>query len=117
MKCWIARHLRRIADQLDPPLPQQSGSKEGEKLHFKEDDHQMLAPHEIKAALVLRGIRQKAIARRLSVTPQTVNAVVAGRKRSARVQREIARALGRRGGQGRMTEVNHSHLHCCLGIT
>lgn len=55
-----------------------------------------MKPHEIKAALVLKQIKQSDIAKRLGVTRQTVNAVIAGRNKSKRVRRAIAKAIGRR---------------------
>jgi len=48
----------------------------------------------VKAALVLNGIKQIEIARRLHLTAGTVSAVIAGKRQSARIQRAIARALG-----------------------
>lgn len=54
-----------------------------------------LDPRERKAALVLLGVRQADIARRLGVTATHVSDVLHGRRRSPRVEGEIAEALGR----------------------
>jgi len=48
----------------------------------------------VKAFLVQAGIKQSDIARRLRVSPTTVCLIVSGKKKSARVRREIARQLG-----------------------
>ena len=53
-------------------------------------------PRRRKAALVLAGVRQADIARRLSVAPTHVSDVIHGRRRSLRVEAAIAEALGRR---------------------
>lgn len=53
-----------------------------------------LSPRERKAALVLKGIKQADIARRLGVAPTHVSDVVYGRRRSVRVETAIAEALG-----------------------
>lgn len=54
-----------------------------------------LSPRERKAELVLKGIKQADIARRLGVAPTHVSDVVYGRRRSVRVEKAIAEALGR----------------------
>ena len=48
-----------------------------------------------KAALVLRGVSQAEIARKSGVTATHVSDVLYGRRRSQRVERAIAEALGR----------------------
>lgn len=52
-----------------------------------------MKPNEIKAALMLKNIRQTDIARRLKLRQSTVNDVIAGRGKSARVQNEVAKLL------------------------
>lgn len=54
-----------------------------------------LDPLQRKAALILHGVRQADIARSLGVTATHVSDVVHGRRRSPRVERAIAEALGR----------------------
>ena len=54
-----------------------------------------LDPRQRKAALVLHGVSQADIARRAGVTPTHVSDVLHGRRRSPRVERAIAEALGR----------------------
>lgn len=54
-----------------------------------------LDPRQRKAALVLRGVSQADIARRAGVTATHVSDVLHGRRRSPRVERAIAEALGR----------------------
>jgi DNA-binding XRE family transcriptional regulator len=49
-------------------------------------------PLEIKAALIRLGISQVQISRRVGVSPQTVCAVIKGRKTSARVTRALIEA-------------------------
>lgn len=56
-----------------------------------------LAPCEqknIKGLLVMAGIKQVEIARGLKVSRSFVSDVVAGKKKTRRIQRAIARALG-----------------------
>ena len=48
----------------------------------------------IKAMMVLRGVKQVDICRKLRVKPGTVSMVVSGKKTSNRIMRTIARALG-----------------------
>lgn len=58
-----------------------------------------LGPRQRKAALVLKGVKQADIARRLGVAPTHVSDVIYGRRRSARVEEAIAEALGRPQGE------------------
>ncbi len=48
----------------------------------------------IKALLVLRGLKQAELAGKIGVSPQFFSQVVARKRKSARVQRFIADALG-----------------------
>ncbi len=48
----------------------------------------------IKVLLVVAGVKQVDIARRLRVSRSFVSEVVAGKKRTYRIRRAIARALG-----------------------
>ena len=52
-------------------------------------------PTEIKAALILKGVKMNEIARNCNVRPTTVSQVVACRSKSARIQINIARIIGR----------------------
>ena len=54
-----------------------------------------MKPTEIKAALILKGVKMNEIAHNCSVRPTTVSQVVAGRSKSARIQITIARIIGR----------------------
>ena len=57
----------------------------------------MLANNEqknIKALLVVAGVKQVDIARRLKTSRSFVSEVVSGKKRTLRVRRAIARSLG-----------------------
>lgn len=57
----------------------------------------LLAPSaqkNVKGLLVLAGIKQIELARRLRVSRSFVSEVVAGKKRTVRIRRAIARALG-----------------------
>lgn len=56
----------------------------------------MLDRFAITADLQRRGMSQAAIARKLGVTHVLVSYVVSGKRRNARVRREIARVLRRR---------------------
>ena len=53
-----------------------------------------MTPREIKAALILKGITQTAIAKKLGVLTCTVGQVIAGRSKSARIAKQIAEELG-----------------------
>ena len=50
--------------------------------------------NEIRAELIRRGIRLVDIARELKVAPSTVRVVVAGHRRSRRIERYIAQRIG-----------------------
>lgn len=54
-----------------------------------------MSPREIRAELVLRGIKQREIADALGVSETVVSLVIDRKRRSQRVQRAIARAIGR----------------------
>lgn len=54
-----------------------------------------MKPNEIKAELVRANVTQADIARDLGVKRMTVHCVIAGRGKSARIQREVARRLGK----------------------
>ena len=51
---------------------------------------------EIKAALILKGISMAEIARKFKVQPTVVSQIVAGRSRSARIQKHMAKLLGKK---------------------
>jgi len=53
-----------------------------------------LTYRERKAALVLKGVSLSDIARELGVSQQHVSQVVAGARRSPRVEEAVARAIG-----------------------
>jgi|LSQX01.1.fsa_nt_gb predicted transcriptional regulator len=50
-------------------------------------------PRQIRAALVLKGIRQVEIAKGLGVTEVAVSRVISGQLRSARIERAVAKAI------------------------
>lgn len=54
-----------------------------------------LAPLDRKAELVRRGISMSEIARRLDVTAQHVSMVIAGKRRSPRIEEEVSKAIGK----------------------
>lgn len=54
-----------------------------------------MTPREIRAELILRGINQRSIADQLGVSESAVSHVISGRKRSDRIRRAVARALGK----------------------
>lgn len=54
-----------------------------------------MQPNEIKAALVLARVRQSSVARKTGFSQPYVSDIIAGNRRNARVEREIARAIGR----------------------
>lgn len=54
-----------------------------------------MTPREIRAHLILSGVRQKEIADQLGVSKASVSRVIDGHSRSARIQLAIARAIGR----------------------
>jgi|DewCreStandDraft_3_1066083.scaffolds.fasta_scaffold00874_4 transcriptional regulator with XRE-family HTH domain len=53
-----------------------------------------MRPEEIKARLILKGITQAEIARRLKVSRGAISQVISGRERNQRIRKAIARALG-----------------------
>jgi len=50
--------------------------------------------NKVKSLMVLKGVKQVDICRKLHVTPQTVSLIVSGKKKSARIRAAIAKALG-----------------------
>jgi len=54
-----------------------------------------MKPAEIKAALVLRGVKQAAIARQVGHSSAFVNDVITRKRRSPAIERAIAEALGK----------------------
>ena len=54
-----------------------------------------MKPNEIKAALMLKGIKQGEIARMLGITAAAVSSVIAGRYKSKRVKLQIAKILSK----------------------
>jgi transcriptional regulator with XRE-family HTH domain len=50
--------------------------------------------NKVKAMMVIKGIKQVDICRRLDVRPSTVSLIVSGKKKSARIRAAIAKALG-----------------------
>jgi lambda repressor-like predicted transcriptional regulator len=54
-----------------------------------------MTPREIKAALILKGVTQVAIAKKLDVTPTLVCNTIKGTEDNAKVRRAIAAELGR----------------------
>jgi transcriptional regulator with XRE-family HTH domain len=52
-----------------------------------------MEPNEIKALMVLKGIKQSDIAKQLGIKRSSVCGVVSGQHPSRRVQKAIARAL------------------------
>lgn len=54
-----------------------------------------MSPREIRAELMLRGIKQQEIADSLGVSASHVSHVIDGKRTSERVQRAIAKAIGR----------------------
>lgn len=53
-----------------------------------------LVGEKIKAQMVLKGVSQREICRTLHVAPATVSLIVSGKKKSRRIRRAIAKALG-----------------------
>ena len=47
----------------------------------------------VKALLVLNGIKQVTISRKLKVTPTVVSFVISGKRKSARISKAIAQEL------------------------
>ena len=54
-----------------------------------------MKPNDIKAAIQRAGTTQVAIAQYLGVSPSTMNQVISGRTRSARVEAEINKICGK----------------------
>lgn len=50
--------------------------------------------NKVKSMMVLKGVSQREICRSLHVTPATVSLIVSGKKKSRRVRKAIAKALG-----------------------
>ncbi|VBB05036.1 Hypothetical protein LUCI_0242 [Lucifera butyrica] len=55
-----------------------------------------MTPRQIKAAIILAGESQRRIARRLKVTDGAITQVIYGITTSGRIQREIARVIGKK---------------------
>jgi lambda repressor-like predicted transcriptional regulator len=55
-----------------------------------------MKPNEIKAALVLAGVRQVTIARATGFSGAYVADVITGNRRSEKIERAIAEAIGKR---------------------
>ncbi|HEX3048676.1 MAG TPA: helix-turn-helix domain-containing protein [Bacillota bacterium] len=55
----------------------------------------IITPSEIKAALILKGITQASIAKKLGVSSSLVSMVIHGTEKSKKVRREIAGILGK----------------------
>lgn len=53
-----------------------------------------MTAREIIAALILRGVKRREIAKKLNVTDQMIHQVIYGRSTSRRVQAYIARLIG-----------------------
>ena len=54
---------------------------------------EIVTPMEIKAALILKGIKMVEVAEKCNVKPTTVSQVIAGRSKSARIQITIAKII------------------------
>mgnify|MGYP003608954723 FL=1 len=54
---------------------------------------EIVTPVEIKAALILKGIKMVEVAEKCNVKPTTVSQVIAGRSKSARIQITIAKII------------------------
>lgn len=54
-----------------------------------------MTPKEIRAQLILRGIRQRDIAIQLGVRPSSISQVINRKAHSTRIEWAIARALGK----------------------
>lgn len=59
-------------------------------------EDQLSGEDRVKSLMVLKGVQQVDICRKLHVTPATVSLIVSGKKTSARVRLAIAKALGMR---------------------
>ena len=54
-----------------------------------------MKPNEIRAALLMKGIRLVDIANKLKVSRSAVSSIISGKYKSARIQEEIAGAIGK----------------------
>ncbi|OUN00482.1 MAG: hypothetical protein BAA04_08260 [Firmicutes bacterium ZCTH02-B6] len=54
-----------------------------------------MTPREIRAALILRGVKQRDVAQELGVSEAIVSQVISRKRTSERIERAIARAIGR----------------------
>jgi transcriptional regulator with XRE-family HTH domain len=54
-----------------------------------------LTPQEIKANLILKGITQASIAKKLGVTESLVSMVIHGKVKNSEVRKAIAKAIGK----------------------
>jgi len=54
-----------------------------------------VTPREIRAALILRGVKQRDVAQELGVAEAIVSQVISRKRTSERIERAIARAIGR----------------------
>ena len=55
-----------------------------------------MKPNEIRSALLIRDVRPVEIANKLEVSRAAVSSVISGKLKSARIQGEIARAIGKK---------------------
>ncbi len=53
-------------------------------------------PREIKAALMLKGVTQASIARKLGITPSLISMVIQGKEKTPRVRQAIAEVIGKK---------------------
>ena len=60
---------------------------------------EIVTPMEIKAALILKGIKMVEVAEKCNVKPTTVSQVIAGRSKSARIQITIAKIIEKEVGE------------------
>ena len=60
---------------------------------------EIVTPVEIKAALILKGIKMVEVAEKCNVKPTTVSQVIAGRSKSARIQITIAKIIEKEVGE------------------
>ena len=58
-----------------------------------------MTPMEIKAALILKGIKMVEVAEKCNVKPTAVSQVIAGRSKSARIQITIAKIIEKEVGE------------------
>jgi lambda repressor-like predicted transcriptional regulator len=55
----------------------------------------ILTPQEIRAALLIKGITQASIAKKLGVTESLVSMVVHGKEKNSEIRKAIAKAVGK----------------------